>query len=553
MIPSKLDDTENNANTYAFLHSIKDWHLRSDFKDGKIVGGQIKFVRLMIWIAGIILVIACINFINLSTAQSEKRGKEVGLRKVLGSNKNRLVSQFMIETLIIAGMASLLSVIFLMLSLPFFNTLMEKQLSLQLYRPIHLFSLLGITLICGLIAGWYPSLYLSSFKPAQILKGTRRKQGGSALIRKSLVITQFTVSLIFIVGTMVIYKQVIYAKTRDLGYTKENLIYLPITGDMLKNYTPIKQEMISSGNIADVALSSKRILDGGDNGTGLTWQGATNTEDILVRHRFITPNFFETMGLQLEEGRNFNTNSAVDSTNTIITRSFAELMGKGSALGKTINRWGTTYNVIGVVNDYLYGNLYGKGNTGPVMFFNNTANARHLYVKSKSGVAINKTLASIQQILKKYNPAFPVEYQFEDDLFNMRFKNEELVGKLANIFSLLAICIACLGIFGLAAFTAEQRTKEIGIRKVLGATVLGIVQMLSKDFLKPVLLAMCIAFPIAYWLMSDWLQDFAYRISLGWTIFAMAGVLVVLIALFTASFHAFGAALANPVKSLRTE
>ncbi|MEM9143446.1 MAG: FtsX-like permease family protein, partial [Bacteroidota bacterium] len=553
MIPSKLDAKYNKADTYAFLHSIKDWHLRSEFRDGKVVGGEIAFVRLMLWIAAIILTIACINFINLSTAQSEKRGKEVGVRKVLGSHRKGLVSQFMVEALIIAGLASLLSVFLVMLALPFFNTLVEKQLSLQLYRPMHLASLLGITLVCGLLAGWYPSFYLSSFKPAQILKGIRKKKGGSAYIRKGLVITQFTVSLVFIVATLVVYKQVIHAKSRDMGYNKENLVDISVTGDMIPNFDPIKEALMTSGSIENVALSSKRILESGDNSTGLTWQGATDTEDILIRHRYITPNFFETVGLTLMEGHGFNENSAVDSTNTIITQSFAKLMGEGSPIGKTINRWGSTYNVIGVVSDFRYGNVYEMNNNKPAMFLNRRDGATQMYVRSRPGKTTSLTLAAIEGVLKKYNPAFPFEYQFEDQLFNARFKGLQVLGILANIFSVLAICIACLGIFGLAAFTAEQRTKEIGIRKVLGASISGIVHMLSKDFLKPVLIAMCIAFPLAYWAMLDWLQDFAYRIDMGWSIFALAGFLVLGIALLTASFHAFGAAMANPVKSLRTE
>ncbi|MEO1011376.1 MAG: FtsX-like permease family protein, partial [Bacteroidota bacterium] len=452
----------------------------------------------------------------------------------------------------IAGIASILSVFLLMIALPFFNTLVEKQLSLQLYRPIHLLSLLGITLACGLLAGWYPSFYLSSFKPARILKGIKQKRGSSAYVRKALVVSQFTASLVFIIATLVIYKQVVHAKSRDMGYNKENLLDIPVTGNMISDFDPIKEDLMASGGIENVALSSKRMLESGDNGTGITWQGATDTEDVLIRHRYITPNFFETMGLVLLEGRGFNENRVMDSTNTIITQSFAKLMGGGSPVGKTIHRWGTTYNVIGVVSDFRYGNMYEVNNNKPAMFFNNRW-AKHMYVSMKSGTAVSQTLAEIEQVLKKYNPAFPFEYQFEDQLFNARFKGLQVLGVLANIFSILAICIACLGIFGLTAFTAEQRTKEIGIRKVLGATVLGIVQMLSKDFLRPVLIAVCIAFPLAHWLMSDWLRDFDYRIDLGWGVFALAGGIVIGIAMVTASFHAFGAANVNPIKSLRTE
>ncbi len=553
MIPSKMSDEENTAKTYAFLHSIKDWHLRSNFTGGKKVGGQITFVRLMTLIAFIILLIACINFMNLSTAQSEKRGKEVGVRKVLGSNKRRLISQFMVESLILASLASLLSIFILIIVLPFFNSLVEKQLILGLFDLAHLLSLLGITLVCGLLAGWYPAIYLSSYRPVQILKGLNRKQGGTTFIRKSLVITQFTVSIVFIISTIIIYQQVEHTKRRELGYDKENLINMKVSGDMIKNFIPIKADMITSGKIDNVALVNTTILSSGDNGSGLTWQGGTDTEDILVRFRYISPSFFETAGMKIVEGHGFNENMKADSTNTIITQSFAKLMGEGSALGKTINKWDTTYNVIGIVSDYRYGDMYNNDNSAPVMFINNNDWAGQMYVKTKPGVAMTETLARIEEVMKKHNPAFPFEYRFENEMFNARFKNEELVGNLAKIFSLLAIVISCLGLFGLSAFTAEQRKKEIGVRKVLGANVLGIAQMLSKDFLKLVLMALLISFPLSFWIMRDWLQDFAYRISIGWSVFAIAGILALLIALITVSFQAIKAANANPVKSLRTE
>ncbi len=553
LIPSKMSDGDNTSNTYAFLHSIKDWHLRSNFEEGKIVGGQITEVRTMIFIAFIILLIACINFMNLSTAQSEKRGKEVGVRKVLGSNKKRLMGQFMVEAIIIASLASIVSVLILMISLPYFNSLVEKQLNLGLFEPIHLFSLLAITVFCGLLAGWYPSVYLSSFKPVQILKGVQRKQGGTTVIRKGLVITQFAVSIVFIISTIIVYQQIQHTKVRDLGYDKENLINLSVNGDVIKNFLPIKEDIMASGTVENVALTTMNVLSSGSNGSGLTWQGGINTEDVLVRYRDVSPSFFETVGMKLIEGHGFVKSSAADSTNTIITQTFAKLMGEGSALGKTITKWGTTYNVIGVVNDYRYGSVYRNDNTGPVMFFNEPGNAMQMYIKAKPSIAMTETLANIKEVMKKYNPAFPFEYRFENDLFNARFKNEELVGDLAKIFSVLAICIACLGLFGLAAFTAEQRKKEIGIRKVLGATILGIIQMLSKDYLKLVLVALAIAFPIAFWIMKNWLSDFAYRIDISWTVFTVAGAFAILIAFLTISYQGIRAAIANPVKSLRTE
>ena len=552
MIASKMV-VENDTPNEAFLHSIKDWHLRSKFKEGKIVGGRIKVVQSIAFIALIILVIACINFINLSTARSEKRANEVGVRKVLGSGKKGLVGQFMMEAVILAGIAALFSIMLLLVLLPSFNILVEKQLELRFFETSHLLPLLGITLVCGFLAGWYPALYLSSFRPSQVLKGTKKSQGNAAIIRKSLVITQFAVSIVFIISSIIVYQQLEHVKNRDVGYEKGSLINIPINGNMIDKFTAIKEDLIASDTAEDVGLTNTNMLSSGNNGSGLSWQGGVNTEEILVRFRYVSPNFFNTVGLELIDGHGFNNDSAVDSTNVIITHSFAKLMGKGSALGKTIIRNDTEYHVIGVVKDYLYGDMYGNGKTGPVMFYNYNDYATTMYVNPRPNLSRTDALESIESVLKKYNPAFPFEYHFEDDLFNLRFRNEELVGKLAKIFSGLAIIISCLGLFGLAAYTAEQRRKEIGVRKVLGASVSGIVELLSKDFIRLVLIALLIGGSIAWWIMQRWLESFAYRIEINGWVFAIAGLMAVFIALFTVSFQAIKAARVNPVKSLRTE
>ncbi|WP_419212798.1 ABC transporter permease [Maribacter sp. X9] len=546
MIPSKIEQ----ANTYAFLHSIKDWHLRSNFEGGKKVGGQIVYVRLFALIALIILLIACINFMNLATARSEKRGKEVGVRKVLGSGKRRLVTQFIAEALITATLASTVSVFLVMILLPQFNLLVEKQIEFRLFSPLHVFSLLGITIICGLLAGWYPAFYLSSFKPVKVLKGIKAKGGSASLIRKALVVVQFAVSIIFIISTMIVYQQVQYVKGRDLGYQKENLIKMDVNGDMVKNFNAIKQDMIASGTVENVGLNNSQILYGGNDGSGFQWKGGTDTEDVLISFRHITPSFLETAGMKLMEGRNFGENVAADSTNVLVSESLAKMMGEGSAVGKTISR-GETYNIIGVVKDYLFGNMYGTAE--PVLFFNNPDYANYMYVKGKSGRATTEILATMEKVMKKYNPAFPFEYEFVDDAFNAMFRSEKLMGDLSKIFAVLAIIISCLGLFGLSTFTAEQRRKEIGVRKVLGASVSGIVNLLSRDFLKLVFISILIAIPLAWYTMQNWLESFAYRIEISWLVFIIAGVVAITIALLTVSFQAFKAAMSNPVKSLRTE
>ncbi len=552
LIPSKMINSGITSN-YAFLHTIKDWHLRSNFREGKKIGGHITFVRLVTLIALIIILIACINFMNLSTAQSEKRANEVGVRKVLGSSKRWLISQFMTEALLTAGLSAVLSVVTLMLLLPSFNSLVEKQLELEIYNTTHIFSLFGITLVCGLLAGWYPALYLSSFSPAHVLKGLRRKHGSAAFIRKGLVITQFTVSIVFIISTIIFYQQVQYAKGRDLGYAKETLINIAVSGEMIKEFIPIKQEMIASGKVENVALTNSNMLSSGNNGANLSWQGGTDTEDILVRFRYVSPSFFETVGLAIIEGHGFNENRLVDSTNILITKSFAKLMGEGSALGKTVTRNTTVYNVVGVVNDYLYGDMYGNGKTGPVMFFNHPEYGNTMYVKLSRQSPIAEALVSIKEVMDEYNPAFPLEYKFENDLFHARFKSEGLIGELSKIFSILAIFISCLGLFGLSAFTAEQRKKEIGVRKVLGANITGIVRLLSKDIIRLVFVALLIAVPFSWWIMNRWLERFAYRIEISGWVFLIAGLTAILIALLTISFQSMKAASANPAKSLRTE
>jgi putative ABC transport system permease protein len=546
LIAKKEEDTED----YAFLHAMKDWHLRSKFDGGKIVGGRITYVRLFTIIAFIILLIACINFMNLSTARSEKRANEVGVRKAMGSGRSRLIIQFISEALILAFMAALVSVVLLFILLPQFNLLIEKDLVLGLAKPLHIIMLLGITLVCGIFAGLYPAFYLSSFKPVEVLKGLKVTQGSATFIRKGLVVGQFTISIVFIICTILVYQQIQHVKNRDLGYDKDQLIAMRANQEMIDNYSVIKQDLIHSGAVKNIAFSNSELLSGGNNGSGLEWQGGTNTEDVLISFRYVSADFLKTTEMQLLEGRDFSENMAKDSTSTLITESFAKLMGAGSPIGKQITR-NRIYTVIGVVKDYLYDDMYGSND--PVMFFNDNNYANYLYVKTNSEIKTEQMLSKMENVFKKHNPAYPFEYTFVDETFNAKFKSEQLIGKLSQLFALLAILISCLGLFGLAAYTAEQRSKEIGIRKVLGASVSGLVKLLSKDFLKLVGISILISIPIAWYAIDNWLQDYAYRIEINWWVFVMAGVVAILIALVTVSFQAIKAAIANPVDSLKTE
>jgi len=542
-----------------FLWGMNNWHLYDDFDNGKPTGGgQIEYVRLFSIIAWIILFIACINFMNLSTARSEKRAREVGVRKVLGAGKRRLVIQFIGEALLMSAIAAIAAVIMVALFLPAFNTLVQKQLTLGLTNPLNISVLLLITLICGLVAGSYPSLYLSSFNPVFVLKGIKLKSGSAAFIRKGLVVLQFTVSIILIISTIIIYQQIQHVKSRQLGFNKNNLLSTDVVGNIAKNYPSIKEDIINTGLVENVALSDHTTIYGGNNTGSLTWQGKSAGAQILISTRYVTPEFMKTSGIKVIEGRDFQTGDSTNSKklNVLITASLEKLMGKESAIGKILRYDGDTSNttatVVGVVNDYVYGNMYGKSD--PVLFVCTApGHTSVMYVRIKPQVNTEQALTKIGAMLKKDNPAYPFNYIFVDDQFNAMFTSEMLISKLSRVFAALAIIISCLGLFGLAAYTAERRTKEIGIRKVLGSTVPGIAALLSKDFLKLVSISCVLAFPLAWWMMHNWLQGYEYRITISWAIFLIAGFLAIVIALLTVSFQAIKAAIANPVKSLRTE
>jgi putative ABC transport system permease protein len=542
-----------------FLWSMNDWRLYNDFENGLPTGGgRIEYVQLFTLIAWIILIIACINFMNLATARSEKRSREVGVRKVLGARKIGLIAQFTSEALLLSFLASLLAILIIILVLPFFNLLVEKQLGLVDNLSGHLGTLLLLTLLCGIIAGSYPSLYLSSFKPVDVLKGLTAKDGGTKLVRKGLVIVQFSASIILIIGTIVIYQQIQHVKNRPLGMDKSNIITTSVVGDIAKNYASIKKSLFDTGLIEHVALSDYNMLYGGNNTSSLTWDSKSPDANILVSTRHVSPDFMKTSGIKVLDGRDFQPNDTIESLsqNIIITRSFEKLMGDESAVGKII-RWknhpeGGTNVVVGVVNDYVYGNMYGKPD--PVLFFPvPPIYTRTMYIRTKEQSGTKEALAKIGAILKKANPAYPFDYRFVDEQFNQMFRSEMLVSKLSRVFAIMAILISCLGIFGLAAHDAERKTKEIGIRKVLGASVSAITVLMTKEFVRLVILSCVVAFPLGWWVMDKWLLQYEYRIGLNWQVFVLVGLMAIVIALLTVSFQAFKAAISNPVKALRTE
>lgn len=556
-IHRKVSDQKSET----FLFPMKDWRLYNEFANGKQTGGgRIQQVRMLSLIAWIILLIACINFMNLATARSEKRAKEVGVRKVLGSGKKGLIAQFMGEAFMMSAIATIVAVLIMNLALPAFNTLMQKDLALNLINPSHIVFLFIILFVCGLIAGSYPSLYLSSFNPIAVLKGVKLKTGGASFIRKGLVIIQFAVSVVFIISTIVVYLQIRHIKNRNLGFNKNNLIEISPQHDISNIFSLVKNDLLHTGLIENVALADHSTLYGGDTDGRFKWQGKSPGNQASIAHRNVTPEFISTSGMQIVEGRDFSNNTASDNSNVIINESMEKLMGKESAVGKIIesprgNPDGvfTSMTVIGVVKDYVYGNVY-DGNASPLIIFCKPPEYQNfIYARIKPQSSIEQALAKIAEVMKKDNPAYPLEYRFVDDQFNQMFQTETLTSKVSTVFAALAIIISCLGLFGLATYTAERRIKEIGIRKVLGASVTGITTLLSKDFLQLVTIACLVAFPVAWLIMHDWLQHYEYTIQISWWIFLAAGISAILIALITISFQAIKAALANPVESLRTE
>lgn len=554
-----IQKREDRSVARPFLFPMRDWRLRDKFDDGiQTGGGRIEYVRLFSVIAWIILLIACVNFMNLATARSEKRAREVGVRKVLGAGKQSLIFQFIGEAILMAILSAICAIILIALLLPSFNSLVQKQLSLDISNPLHFPSLFIIAIVCGLIAGSYPALYLSSFKPVSVLKGLKLKAGSAAFIRKGLVVFQFSISIILIVSTIVVFQQIQHVKNRNLGFNKNNLLSITMNDEMKDNINVIQNDILKTGIVESMALSNYNTLYGGNNTGGFTWEGKNPSSEVLISMRFVSPNFMKTTEMEIFKGRDFvNTDSAQSNKlNGIITQSLEKLMGNGSAVGKTLSIGRdsntTVVTVVGVVNDYMYGDMYGKPD--PVMFLCvNKENASLAYVRLRKNSDVEASIKQIEAIVKKHNPTYPFTYNFIDEQFNQMFTNEQLISKLSRVFAILAIIISCLGLFGLAAYTAERRIKEIGIRKVLGASVSGIATLLSKEFLQLVIISCVVAFPVAWWMMNGWLKDYKYHIEISWWIFLVAGLAAVLIAVLTISIQSIKAALANPMKSLRTE
>lgn len=542
-----------DPNWEMFLYPMSRWHLYSNFTNGLEDGGRITFVKLFAIIAAFILLIACINFMNLSTALSEKRAKEVGIRKVVGAQKGSLIVQFIGESILISFIAGIVALIIVQLSLPGFNALTDRELSVP-YTSIF-FWLVAVVFIflTGLIAGSYPAFFLSSFQPIKVLKGTFKAANSLVTPRKLLVVLQFTFAIILIICTIIVKQQIDHAREREMGYNKNNLVYHSLSGDLHKNYNLLKQELISTGIATSVTKTSSPLTETWSDTWEIRWKGKESNDktdfDILVADDKLST----TAGLEFITGRDFDLeNFPTDSTAMIINESAAKVMNFKDPIGQIVNNYDNDWHIVGVFKDFILQSPYQPTKPmaihhGPKEWYN------VIHIKLNEARSAAESLKKAEQIFKKYNSEYPFEYKFIDEEYAKKFENEKRTSTLSALFAGLTIFISCLGLFGLATYMAENRIKEIGIRKVLGASVSGITALLSKDFLKLVLLSFVIASPIAWWSMHKWLQEYPYRVSIQWWVFGLTALISITIAIATVSFQAIKAALSNPVKSLRTE
>ena len=546
-------DKDEDPKWEMFLYPISRWRLYSNFTNGKEDGGLIEFVRLFAIIAAFILLIACINFMNLTTARSEKRAKEVGIRKCVGAQKRSLVVQFIGESILLAFIGGLIAIFILYISLPPFGELTDKKLFIDYANPIFWLLGLGFIILTGVIAGSYPAFFLSSFNPSTVLKGTFKAANALITPRKLLVVLQFTFAIILIICTSIVKQQIDHAQGRQTGYAKDNLVYHHLTGDLEKNYQLVKNELLSSGVAKAVTKTGSPLTQGWSDSWGFEWQGKDPNDKTDFDRFCADENLGNTAGLTFVKGRDFDLKSfPTDSSGVILNESAAKAMNFKDPIGQIVKDDHVEYHVVGIIKDFILQSPYYP--TKPMIIEGakaNWFNIIHFKLNGANSTADN--LKKAEAIFKKYNPQYPFEYNFVDEEYAQKFKSEKRTGTLAALFAALTIFISCLGLFGLATYMAENRVKEIGVRKALGASVTGITALLSKDFLKLVMISFLVACPIAWWMMHEWLQKYPYRVSIQWSVFVFAGCLSFLISLFTVSYQSIKAAIVSPVKSLRTE
>jgi ABC-type antimicrobial peptide transport system permease subunit len=559
------------AHPQFWLYPMNDWRLHSEFKNGVSVGGNIKFVWLFGTIGIFVLLLACINFMNLSTARSEKRAREVGIRKAIGSLRRQLIFQFLGESLLTALIAFAAALLLVGLLLPFFNDVASKKISLPVTNPFFWLATLGFTILTGLVAGSYPALYLSSFRPVKVLKGdltrsrTRSERGtnlwptfikagpAAAIPRRILTVLQFTVSVVLIIGTIVVFRQIRYAQDRPLGYNNNGILIIHMISDGVHDhFEAVKADLIKTGAILDMTEGESGVNGYGAGSGGFEWAGKDPALSTAWPTTAVTYGYGKTIGWQLAQGRDFSRDYPTDTTALIINKAAVRFMGLKDPIGQPITWLGHPKHIIGVVKDMIVESPYQA--IQPFVYYIQTDYAKsNVILRLNPNAGVKQTLATIGKVFKQYDPDQPFNYSFADEEYAKKFGDEQRIGKLAGFFATLAIFISCLGLFGMASFVAEQRTKEIGVRKVLGASVINLWQLLCREFVVLVGISLLIAIPVAAWFMQGWLQNYAYHASLAAWIFAATALGALLITLLTVSLQAVRAALANPVKSLRSE
>ncbi len=544
-------NTLNSIKPAVFIHPMDKWRLYSDFNNGINTGGFIRYVKMFGILGAIVLLIACINFMNLSTARSEKRAKEVGVRKAVGSDRRQLISQFLSESMLISTLAFLLALIIVALALPFFNQLTEKDMSLHLASPLFWIIMIAFTAITGLIAGSYPAFYLSSFNPVRVLKGHLRAGKSGSLPRKILVVLQFASAVVLMIGTIVIYLQIQHGKNRPIGFNNKGLVIIDWSADIEKNIVAIKQELEETGAVLSTCQSNSPPSEIYSNNNGWEWPGSQPIEKSTVFSTVATAyDYTKTLGIKILEGRDFSKEFA-DSNGVLLNQAAVKRMRLTKPVGAQLKWNDKPMVVIGVIPDVQMESPFRPISPLTIIFDKGWTGT--LTIRLSPNASVSKAIGLIKPIFDKYNPAYPFTYKFVDEEYAKKFNYEELVGNLSAIIAVLIVFISCLGLFGLASFTAEQRVKEIGVRKVLGASVQSLWQLLSKDFVVLVLIACAIATPVAYYAMTEWLKQYDYKISVKPVVFVIVILVALLITLLTVSYQAISAARANPVKSLRTE
>lgn len=547
IVKKKVQDTIPNPEV--FLHPITDLRLYSKFENGKATGGMIEYVKLFGAIAIFVLLIACINFMNLATARSEKRAREVGIRKSIGSRKKELIFQFLGESILITTFAFLLAIVLVEVSLPLYNTLVSKKLFIDYSNPYLWAGAAILILITGTLAGSYPAFYLSSFQPVRVLKGKIQTGKYASLPRKILVTLQFGFSIFLIIGTIVIYQQIMHVKDREIGYDRENLMMVWTNNELESSYQTIKNELIATGAVKSVTKSNSPITSIFSNNV-VEWPGMTPGTRVIFTTIATEYDYVQTMGMKLIAGRDFSSEFN-DSTSVIINQAAVDVMGLEDPIGSTINMWDDEWTIVGVTENVIMNSPYEPIAPMTVVFVPTWTSTITLRLEKTADLPA--AISKVEDVFKRLNPTYPFAYRFADVEFEKKFSSINLISNLAKVFAVLALTITALGLFGLAAFTAEQRSKEVSIRKVLGATVTGLVLLISKDFSRLVIISFVLFAPLAWWFLSGFLEQYPYRITIAWWIFPLAGLAALIVALIIVSTQALRAATSNPVNSLRNE